>query len=133
VRTCRTWFSFFRSSQDRFREPSPRKLISISPVSSPRLMYETIPEKRAWFSLLFFSRGSFLLMGLGGKLESFHYACGDTDVFIIACIPDAKSAAAVSLAVNAAGGEQVTTTPLLTPKEMHEAFKKSVRYRPPGS
>jgi hypothetical protein len=56
VRTCRTWFSFFRSSQVRFREPSPRGLISVSHSSSPRLINETIPEKRAKFSL-FFSRG----------------------------------------------------------------------------
>jgi uncharacterized protein with GYD domain len=74
-----------------------------------------------------------MLTGLGGKLESFHFALGDTDVFIIADIPDAKSAAAVSLTVNAAGGAQVTTTPLMTPEEMDEAVRKSVRYRPPGA
>lgn len=74
-----------------------------------------------------------MLTGLGGKVESFYFAFGDTDVFIIADIPDAKSVAAVSLTVNAAGGAQVTTTPLLTPEEMDEACKKSVRYRPPGA
>jgi uncharacterized protein with GYD domain len=74
-----------------------------------------------------------MVTGLGGKLESFHFAFGDTDVFVIADLPDAKSAAAVSLAVNVAGGAQVTTTPLMTPEEMDEACKKSVRYRPPGS
>jgi uncharacterized protein with GYD domain len=74
-----------------------------------------------------------MLTGLGGKLESFYYAFGDTDVFIIADLPDAKSAAAVSLTVNAAGGAQVTTTPLMTPEEMDEACKQSVRYRPPGA
>jgi uncharacterized protein with GYD domain len=74
-----------------------------------------------------------MVTGVGGKLESFHFAFGDTDVFVIADLPDAKSAAAVSLAVNVAGGAQVTTTPLMTPEEMDEACKKSVRYRPPGS
>jgi uncharacterized protein with GYD domain len=74
-----------------------------------------------------------MLTGLGGNVESFYFAFGDTDVFIIADIPDAKSVAAVSLTVNAAGGAQVTTTPLLTPEEMDEACKKSVRYRPPGA
>jgi uncharacterized protein with GYD domain len=74
-----------------------------------------------------------MLKELGGKLESFYFAFGDTDVFIIADIPDAKSAAAVSLTVNAAGGAQVTTTPLMTAEEMDEATRKSVRYRPPGA
>ena len=74
-----------------------------------------------------------MLTSLGGKMESFYYALGDTDVFIIADVPDAKSAAAISLTVNAAGGAQVTTIPLMTPEEMDEACKKSVRYRPPGA
>ena len=74
-----------------------------------------------------------MLTSLGGKMESFYYALGDTDVFIIADVPDAKSAAAISLTVNAAGGSQVTTIPLMTPEEMDEACKKSVRYRPPGA
>lgn len=74
-----------------------------------------------------------MLTGLGGKLESFYFAFGETDVFIIADIPDAKSAAAVSVTVNAAGGAQVTTTPLMTPEEMDEACKKSVRYQAPGA
>jgi len=74
-----------------------------------------------------------MLAGLGGKVESFYFAFGDTDVFIIADLPDAKSAAAVSLTVNAAGGAQVTTIPLMTPEEMDEACKKSVRYRAPGA
>jgi hypothetical protein len=38
----------------------------------------------------------------------------------------------VSLVVNAAGGAQATTTPLLTPEELDEAAKKSVDYTPPG-
>jgi uncharacterized protein with GYD domain len=74
-----------------------------------------------------------MLTDLGGKLESFYFAFGETDVFIIADLPDAKSAAAVSVTVNAAGGAQVTTTPLMTPEEMDEACKKSVRYRAPGA
>ena len=74
-----------------------------------------------------------MLTDLGGKMESFHFAFGETDVFIIADLPDAKSAAAISVTVNAAGGAQVTTTPLMTPEEMDEACKKSVRYRAPGA
>ena len=39
------------------------------------------------------------LQGLGGKLEAIYYAYGDTDVIIIADIPDVTSAVALSLVV----------------------------------
>jgi uncharacterized protein with GYD domain len=70
--------------------------------------------------------------GLGGKLESFYFAFGETDVYIVVDLPDAASAAAISLSVNAAGGAKVTTTHLMTPEEMDSASKKSVQYRAPG-
>ena len=68
----------------------------------------------------------------GGKVESFYYAFGDTDVFVVVDAPDNVSAAAVALAVNASGMVSTTTTPLLTPEEVDEATKKSVKYRAPG-
>jgi uncharacterized protein with GYD domain len=70
--------------------------------------------------------------GLGGSLESFYFAFGDTDAYVVVDLPDNATATAVSLVVNAAGGAQVTTVPLLTPEEADEATKKSVEYRPPG-
>jgi|SRR5919197_4370812 uncharacterized protein with GYD domain len=72
------------------------------------------------------------IQGLGGSLESFHFAFGDTDAYVIADLPDNARAVAISLVVNAAGGAQVQTVPLLTPEEVDEATKKSVDYRPPG-
>ena len=72
------------------------------------------------------------IKGMGGKLDAFYFAFGQTDVFIIVDVPDAASAAAVSLTVNAAGGAKVTTTPLMMPEEMDAATKKSVQYRAPG-
>lgn len=72
------------------------------------------------------------IKGLGGKLESFYFAFGETDVFAIADAPDNISAAAVSLAVSASGLVHARTTALLTPEEMDQATKKSVSYRPPG-
>lgn len=71
--------------------------------------------------------------GLGGSLEAFYYAFGDTDVFAIADAPDNISAAAVSLAVTASGAVQAKTTVLLTPEEMDQVVKKTVNYRPPGA
>lgn len=69
----------------------------------------------------------------GGKLEGFYYAFGDTDLFIIADLPDAATAAAVSLAVNATGAAHLRTTPLITPEDMDGAAKKAIDYRPPGA
>jgi uncharacterized protein with GYD domain len=69
---------------------------------------------------------------LGGRLESFYYAFGDSDAIAIIEVPDNVSAVSVSLAVNSSGRIQCKTTPLLTPEEMDEATRKTVSYRPPG-
>jgi len=68
-----------------------------------------------------------------GTLETFYYAMGETDVFAIVEVPDSTTAAAISLAVNAAGMVTLSTTPLLTTEEIDEACKRSVNYRPPGT
>jgi uncharacterized protein with GYD domain len=73
------------------------------------------------------------LRGLGGRLEGFYFAFGEADVFAIIDVPDATTAAALSLAINAAGAVEVSTTALVTPEEMDEACKKSVDYRAPGT
>ncbi len=72
------------------------------------------------------------IKGLGGTLEAFYFAFGDTDVFAIADAPDNASAAAVSLAVSATGAVNSKITVLMTPEEVDQAAKKSVSYRPPG-
>ena len=41
--------------------------------------------------------------GLGGKVESFYYAFGDVDAYVIFDVPDNVSAAALSLAVGQSG------------------------------
>jgi uncharacterized protein with GYD domain len=71
--------------------------------------------------------------GLGGSLDSFYFAFGDADAYVTVDLPDNVTAAAISLAVNAAGAVQVTTVPLLTPEEVDQAAQKSVDYQPPGS
>jgi len=68
----------------------------------------------------------------GGKLESFYYAFGDDDAFVVVDLPDNVSAAAVALTVAASGMVAIKTTVLLTPSEIDEAAKKSVAYTPPG-
>jgi uncharacterized protein with GYD domain len=58
---------------------------------------------------------------LGGAVETFFYALGETDVFVIINLPDHINACAFSIATNASGAVMVKTTVLLTPEEMDQA------------
>jgi uncharacterized protein with GYD domain len=73
-----------------------------------------------------------LFKSLGGTVESFYFAFGDRDVFIIGDLPDNAAATALTVRVNAAGVTTCRTTVLLTPHEVDEAVKRSSVYRPPG-
>ena len=72
------------------------------------------------------------MKSLGGSVEAFYYAFGETDVYVIVDAPDNATAAAVSLAVSASGAVALKTTPLLTPEEIDQAARKTVEYRAPG-
>lgn len=74
-----------------------------------------------------------VIEGLGGKLEAFYYAFGDADVVVILDVPDAATVAAFSLTVGATGAVQLSSTPLISPDEIDQACKKSVKYRAPGA
>src|ERR1051325_9744882 len=54
---------------------------------------------------------------VGGRIESFYFCFGDQDAIIIADLPDAASAAAVSLAVSSTGPARPTTTPPIRSEE----------------
>ena len=69
---------------------------------------------------------------LGGKLESFYYALGETDVFLIIDLPDNGAAARLSLTIGSTGVATIATTPLLTVEEVDKALGRKVAYRPPG-
>jgi len=70
--------------------------------------------------------------GLGGRLESFYFAFGGTDAYVVADLPDNTTAAAMALAVAQSGKASTHTTLLLTPEDVDAAIKKSVTYRGPG-
>lgn len=70
---------------------------------------------------------------LGGKVESFYYAFGETDAFVVVDVPDTATVVALSLAVNASGAVKSTVTPLITVEEVDAACKKTVGYRAPGA
>jgi uncharacterized protein with GYD domain len=74
-----------------------------------------------------------LAEGLGGSMDSFYFAFGDSDVYTVLDLPDNATASAVALAVNASGGATIRTTVLISPEEVDEAANVSVNYRAPGS
>jgi uncharacterized protein with GYD domain len=74
-----------------------------------------------------------MIEGLGGKVEAFYYAFGETDVFVTVDVPDAATATALSMAVNASGVVRTRLTALLTAEEVDAACKKTVNYKAPGA
>jgi len=74
-----------------------------------------------------------LLASVGGKVESFYYALGDTDVYVVIDVPDNVTAAAIALTVGASGAVNIRTTVLMTPEEVDQATRKSPAYRAPGA
>jgi len=69
---------------------------------------------------------------LGGQVESFYFAFGDEDAYVIVDLPENVSAAAVGMAVGASGMARTKTVVLLTPEEIDRAAQTQVAYRPPG-
>lgn len=73
-----------------------------------------------------------LIASVGGRMEAFYFALGETDVYVIAELPDNTTVAALGLAVAQSGKAVTQTTVLLTPEEVDAATKRTVDYRPPG-
>ena len=76
-----------------------------------------------------------LIDDMGGTLESFYFAFGDHDVFVIADLPNEIVAAAIGLKVGASGLVDVSTTALLTPGQVDAACDKQTMatYQAPGT
>ncbi len=73
-----------------------------------------------------------LFQSLGGRIEAYYYAFGDTDLYIIGEFPTHAAATACSLTVTATGAIAVKTTVLLTPEEIDAAGKLKPIYSAPG-
>jgi uncharacterized protein with GYD domain len=69
---------------------------------------------------------------LGGKIEAFYYAFGETDIFAIVDGIDDATMAAFAMGVAATGTVRIKTTVLMTPEEIDKAAKKTLAYRAPG-
>lgn len=70
---------------------------------------------------------------LGGSLESFHFAFGDVDAYVVVDLPDDEAAAAVAFTVGASPMTRLKTIKLVTVEEADAALSRSIDYRPPGS
>ena len=70
---------------------------------------------------------------VGGSIESFHFAFGDDDAFVVCDLPDNKAAATLAMTVSATGRVAITTVPLLTVDEVDAiAASNKLEYTPPG-
>ena len=77
-----------------------------------------------------------LMEAAGGKLESFYFAFGATDAFVIVELPDNIAAGGVAAAVAASGGvSSLTTTVLMTSEEGEQVMRRAgqIAYAQPGS
>jgi uncharacterized protein with GYD domain len=74
-----------------------------------------------------------LVASAGGKMESFYFAFGDADAYVIADLPSDEAAAALAMSVNRSGSTTLKTVVLLTPEQVDTAAKTLPDYRPPGA
>jgi uncharacterized protein with GYD domain len=89
------------------------------------LMKEGAASRRAFIEQL--------ITNVGGTLESFYWAFGDVDIYLIVDLPNDATATAVSMAVNTTGAVTVETVKLLTVEDIDQARSIEVGYRAPGA
>lgn len=98
--------------------------VSYSVAGLQGIMKEGAEHRRAFIAKM--------TEGLGGSLESFDFAFGDTDAYVICEVPDDETAAAVALAVGASGTGGIETVKLLTPAQIDRARAIQTGYQAPG-
>ena len=75
-----------------------------------------------------------LARDLGGAVESYHFAFGDDDAYVICDLPDNKAAAKLAMTVSSSGRVSVTTVALVTVEEIDAiAAEPKLDYTPPGA
>jgi len=69
---------------------------------------------------------------LNGWLEAFYFSFGETDMFVIAELPENVSAASFSLIASSAGAAKIKTVVLISPADIDQATKKTVQFYSAG-
>jgi uncharacterized protein with GYD domain len=73
------------------------------------------------------------LQGVGGTIESFYFAFGGDDVYVVVDGPDNAGAMAMAATIGSGGAmRDYETVVLLTPAEVDSAMSMTVDYVPPG-
>ena len=72
---------------------------------------------------------------MGGTVESFYFAFGAHDAFVIVDLPNEIAAAAIGLKINSSGLVNISTTALLTPEQVDAACDKgtTLAFQAPGT
>jgi len=68
-----------------------------------------------------------LVADAGGSIESFYYAFGSDDAYIVCDLPDNVAAAATAIAAGASGVVVTRMVPLLTAEEIDQAASKNLQ------
>jgi len=74
-----------------------------------------------------------LVASAGGTVESFYFALGADDAYIVCDLPDNATAAALAMQVAATGMVVNRWVTLLTAEEVDRAAAADLSYDPPGS
>ncbi len=104
----------------------------------PHYLHQIAYSREGWEALLAHPQNRIeavrpAIEKLGGKIETAWFAFGEYDVILVAELPDNVSAAAIAMAFAGGGAcKAVQTTPLMSPEEAMQAFKKAGEcgYRP---
>lgn len=97
----------------------PRYLVQASYTTAAAAAFTSNPQDRV-------AGVRALVEKMGGKLESMDYCLGEFDLVAIAVLPDDVAAAAMALAVNAAGHiRSYKTTRLMSAEEFLAAQRKA--------
>src|SRR5712692_10087820 len=62
-----------------------------------------------------------LIASMGGKMESFYFAFGDADVYVIVELPSDEAATALALSINQSAATKIRTVVLLTHEQVDAA------------
>ena len=74
-----------------------------------------------------------LAAGVGGTMESFYFAFGGDDVYVVVDAPSHEAMVAIAGTVTGTGVlSKYETSVLLTPEQVDEAAKMTIDYTPPG-
>jgi len=74
------------------------------------------------------------LAGIGGTVESFYFAFGEDDVYVVVDGPDNAGAMSMAATIGSSGAiRSYQTVVLLTPAEVDKAMNVTVDYAPPGT